>query len=146
LCSSTKYCLYANLGIANMSIQEISSSLRDFESSDLFVSCKGIIMITNACELTDNNTAIQRLRFRFLWCSVGAVPLLAISLLFFRHLLMPVLVTCLFLILYISGTGFALDKWRISHPTVSKQILYVISVLSLLPIFPVMFLCFKLIS
>ena len=96
------------------------------------------------CELTDSNSVMQRLKLRLLWCSIGAIPLLIIALLFLQHLLMPVIVVSIFLILYMSGIGFALDKWRLSHPSVSRQILYVIAMLLVLPVFPVMFLCFNL--
>ena len=103
-------------------------------------------MSISTCELTDGNSVIQRLKLRLAGCSIGAILLLAITLLFIRHLLMPVIATCLFLVLYMSGIGFALDRWRLSHPAISKQTVYALAILLILPIFPVMFLCFNLIS
>jgi len=101
-------------------------------------------MNTCTVELTDINSVIQRLKLRLVWCSVGAIPLLVIALLFLRHLFLPVIAMSIFLILYMSGTGFALDRWRIGHPAFSKQTICVISILLSLPMIPIVFFCFNL--
>ncbi len=106
-------------------------------------------MNISSCELTEAKSAYTRMWLRFWWSLAGLVIFVPVFYFWspnFASSAPTVLTFSVALVLYMPTLGFALDRWRLRHPSAPAWKVWFLATVGALMVFQIMILCIVLVG